>query len=154
MVSPSLSLACTAGTHSLWDNRVITKIPMPRIQLLGGKMAKHHARSHAPVMMHLMTFLTAAALKSSMKSRPSSLWPWCADVQISDQYLIRWAGSWASAGYDSTHDTYEPECNLRGCQGLLDAFKARHRAAMRRVACRRVRAQQSRGTPLGYFKHA
>ena len=42
------------------------------------------------------------------------------------------------AGYDSKNDTYEPECNLRGCQGLLDAFKAR----------RRVRAQQ-RGTLLG-----
>ena len=61
------------------------------------------------------------------------------------KYLIRWAG------YDSTHDTYEPECNLRGCQDLLDAFKARHRAAMRRIACRRVRAQQ-RGTLLAYFK--
>ena len=42
------------------------------------------------------------------------------------KHLIRWAG------YDSKNDTYEPECNLRGCQGLLDGFKAR----------RRVRAQQ------------
>ena len=47
------------------------------------------------------------------------------------KYLIRWAD------YDSTHDTYEPECNLPGCQGLLDAFKARHRAAMRHVQGRR-----------------
>ena len=63
------------------------------------------------------------------------------------KYLIRWAG------YDSMHGTYEPEENLRGCQGLLAAFKTRHRAAMRRIACRRVRALQ-RGTLHAYFKHA